>query len=80
MSELLYKPTHIYTSGKGADFLSWDEWMKINATDEEKEAYLDPSDFNEVKNGAYNRWVQEEQILTHTKIDENDNVIFTEEY
>lgn len=80
MSVPINKPSHIYTSGKGDNFLSWDDWMMVNATDAEKEAYLDPSDTNEVKNGAYHRWIEAEQILTHVQVDSNGNTIYSETF
>ena len=61
---------HVYTSTKGADFLSWDEWANKSLSEEDLIIYLTPEAEGEQmaaeKLALYARWVAEEQILTHT--------------
>jgi len=54
---------HIYTSSKG-DFLSFQEWVDLNATAAEKVIYEDEENTDE-KKALYAKWVKAEQIVTH---------------
>lgn len=61
---------HIYTSSKGENFLSWEEWARTTLSEADLAIYLDSGVEGEPiapeKLALYTRWVQEEQILTHT--------------
>ena len=71
---------HIYTSSKGEKFLSWHEWALTTLTEEDLKVYIDPDPegdpMSEGKLALYNRWVQEEQIISHVEME--DGVVVTE--
>lgn len=69
---------NIYTSAKGEDFLSWNEWAHSTLSEDDLAIYLTPGVEGEPmvaeKLALYARWVVEEQILTHT-ITEDGQVV-----
>jgi len=69
---------HIYTSSKGEKFLSWHEWALTTLTEEDLKVYIDPDPegdpMSEGKLALYNRWVQEEKIISHVTM-ENGEVV-----
>ena len=71
---------HIYTSSKGEKFLSWDEWASTTLSEEDLKVYRDPMTAGDPlpaeKLALYNRWVQEEQIISHVEME--DGVVITE--
>jgi hypothetical protein len=71
---------HIYTSSKGENFLSWHQWAMTTLSEEDLEVYINPEPEGESmsadKIALYNRWVKEEQILTHVVME--DGVVVTE--
>jgi hypothetical protein len=71
---------HIYTSSKGEKFLSWHEWALTTLTEEDLKVYIDPvpegETMSEGKLALYNRWVQEEKIISHNVME--DGVVVAE--
>ena len=71
---------HIYTSSKGEKFLSWHEWALTTLTEEDLKVYIDPDPegdpMSEGKLALYNRWVQEEKIISHIVME--DGVVVAE--
>ena len=69
---------HIYTSSKGESFLSWHQWALTTLTEEDLAVYIDPVPEGEPmstgKLALYNRWVQEEKIISHVTM-ENGEVV-----
>lgn len=64
---------HIYTSAKD-NFLSFHQWVNLNATEDEKLAY-NSEESTETKRDLYNRWIISEQILSHKGILEDGTEI-----
>lgn len=60
---------HIYGSAKD-EFLSFHEWVNLNATEEEKEKHFagEPTDL-------YQKWLEAEQIISHKAIQEDGSEI-----
>ena len=71
---------HIYTSSKGESFLSWHRWALTTLTKEDLAVYIDPvpegEPLSEGKLALYNRWVQEEKIISHNVVE--DGVVVAE--
>ena len=71
---------HVYTSSKGESFLSWHEWALSTLSEEDLETYIHPDPEGEPmsvpKLALYNRWVQEEKIISHNVME--DGVVVTE--
>jgi hypothetical protein len=71
---------HIYTSSKGEKFLSWHEWALTTLNEEDLAVYNDPIPEGEImsegKLALYNRWVQEEKIISHNVME--DGVVVVE--
>lgn len=71
---------HVYTSSKGENFLSWHEWALTTLSEEDLKVYIDPDpegeSMSEGKLALYNRWVEEEKIVSHVVM-ENGEVIIT---
>ena len=69
---------HIYTSSKGESFLSWHQWALTTLSEAELKVYIDPDPEGEPmstgKLSLYNRWVQEEKIISHVTM-ENGEVV-----
>jgi hypothetical protein len=71
---------HIYTSSKGESFLSWHQWALTTLSEAELKVYIDPDPegepMSEGKLALYNRWVQEEKIISHNVME--DGVVVAE--
>ena len=72
---------HIYTSAKGENFLSWHNWALQTLSEEDLAIYLDPTHDDPLdteKTALYERWIIEEQILTHVVM-ENGQIVMEHE-
>jgi len=71
---------HVYTSSKGESFLSWDQWALATLSDAELTVYKAPFPEGDPmpaeKLALYNRWVQEEKIISHVVME--DGVVIVE--
>jgi hypothetical protein len=65
---------HIYTSAKGEDFLSMDQWLRVKFTPEEYENYKDVDYQDIVHQQNYAEWIVAEQIIRHKYIEDGVEV------
>ena len=64
---------HIYTSSKGENFLSWDEWANTTLSPADLEVYM--GEYNTPdKLALYARWVIEENITSHVVMEDGEQV------
>jgi hypothetical protein len=70
---------HIYTSSKGDNFLSWHEWALTTLSEEDLKVYIDPDPegepMSEGKLALYNRWVEEEKIVSHVHMEDGKVIV-----
>lgn len=71
---------HVYTSSKGESFLSWDKWARTTLSDTDLTVYMAPvtegDPMTAEKLALYNRWVQEEKIISHVVME--DGIVIVE--
>jgi antirestriction protein len=64
---------HIYTSSKGENFLSWDEWANTTLSPTDLEVYMGEYATPD-KLALYARWVEEEGITSHVVMEDGEQV------
>jgi hypothetical protein len=64
---------HIYTSAKGKDFLTCHDWANKNLSREEYIIYISEDNTPE-KTEIFARWIKEEQITSHTILEDGVEV------
>jgi hypothetical protein len=64
---------HIYTSSKGENFLSWDEWANTTLSPTDLEVYIGEYATPD-KLALYARWVTEEGITSHVVMEDGEQV------
>ena len=69
---------HIYESAKGKDFLSFDDWLRVTLM-EDYSKFAQITFPSEVYDQYYNNWLIQEQIISHTTMDD-DQVISVSNY
>ena len=65
--------THEYTSAKGENFLTCHQWAEINLSEEEYKIYIN-EDMTPEKGAIFARWTAEEQIISHTVLEDGVEV------
>ena len=60
---------HVFTSAKGEDFLTCHQWADLNLSKAEYEIYIS-EDITAEKTAIFARWKEEEQIISHTVLEE----------
>jgi hypothetical protein len=64
---------HEFTSAKGDDFLTCHQWADLNLSKEEYTIYLNEDNTTE-KQAIFARWMTEEQITSHTILEDGVEV------
>ena len=64
---------HIYESAKGKDFLSFDDWLRVTLM-EDYSKFSEITFPSEAYDQYYNNWLIQEQITSHTTMDDDDVV------
>lgn len=74
------KREHIYTSAKGENFLTLDEWLRLKLTIEEYDFYKEVDYRSEEHKQNYNKWIIKEEIIRHKYIEDDIEVFDIEVY
>jgi hypothetical protein len=69
---------HIYTSAKGENFLTMDDWARKTLTPPEYEELSSDVVTDDKRKELYSRWLEEEQILTHRCIEDGVEIFNVE--
>lgn len=63
--------THVYTSAKGEDFLSFDQWLRVTLQENYETFAVDVPYPSEEMTRLYNDWLVAEQINSHKTFENN---------